>query len=83
MALASIVNWFMPMTLAIDRGCDFYQYVIPGRNYYIYNLEYPDNYHGVVSCRWRAESPPDSKIVITCDDIRLPPVSFFFYCKAN
>lgn len=75
MALAGIVNWFMPMTMAIDPQCDFYQYVVPGQSYYIYNLEYPDLYRGVVSCRWRAESPPDSRIMLTCEDISLPPVS--------
>lgn len=74
MALASFVNWFMPVSLAINSGCDFYQYMVPGKYYYIYNVEYPKYYQGAVSCRWRAESPVNTKIILTCDDISLPPV---------
>lgn len=74
MALAGLMNWFVPMTLAIDTGCDFYQNMVLGQNYYVYNSEYPNYYGPGQSCRWTAVSPPNTKIALSCEDVNLPAV---------
>lgn len=78
MALSGILNIFMPMTMAIDPACDFYQDMAAGQVYYIYNQEYPNSYGPSTSCRWMAYSPVGTRIVISCEDITLPSVRFFF-----
>lgn len=75
MALASIINFFMPVSMAIDPNCDYYQNMILGQTYYIYNPQYPSNYPASTSCRWRGISEASTKIVITCEDIAIPSVS--------
>ncbi|XP_018566053.1 venom serine protease-like [Anoplophora glabripennis] len=75
MALASILNFFMPVSMAIDPNCDYYQNMILGQTYYIYNSEYPTSYPTSTSCRWKANSEIGTKIVITCEDIAIPSSS--------
>lgn len=75
MALASIINFFMPVSMAIDPNCDYYQNMILGQTYYIYNPQYPSNYPASTSCRWRGISEASTKIVITCEDIAIPSSS--------
>nr|CAI5866305.1 unnamed protein product [Callosobruchus analis] len=67
----------MPMSLAIDRDCDFEQNLVMGQEYYIHNKEYPQGVAPGVSCRWTARSQPGTKIVLTCEDVDLP--SLFSY----
>jgi trypsin len=72
MGLASIFNFLMPMSMAIDPTCDYFQELVMGQEYYIYNLEYPSSYSQSVSCRWSGTSPEDTVIILTCDDIDIP-----------
>lgn len=65
----------MPVSMVVDAACDYYQNLAVGHEYYIYNNEYPDNYRKSTSCRWVAKSDPGTRIVISCGDIDLPPVS--------
>ncbi|KAF5298763.1 hypothetical protein FQR65_LT09632 [Abscondita terminalis] len=44
-----------------------------GQKYYIYNPEYPKFYNPGTSCRWVGETTPNAVIVVTCEDINLPP----------
>ncbi|XP_043467380.1 venom serine protease 34-like [Leptopilina heterotoma] len=55
-----------------DADCDFYQYIVPGANYYIYNPPYPNLSVGPKYCKFKAESPPDSRITLNCSDIAIP-----------
>lgn len=64
----------MPVSVAIDANCDFYQEMVLGQNYYIYNLEYPDYSTPPVSCRWVGRSPVGTVILLTCEDIDIPTV---------
>ncbi|KAJ8979228.1 hypothetical protein NQ317_019080 [Molorchus minor] len=72
MALASILNFFMPVSVAINPNCDFYQDLIMGQEYYIYNQEYPGSYGPSASCRWVAHSEPGTRIIISCENINIP-----------
>jgi hypothetical protein len=63
------------MSMAIDPTCDYFQELVMGQEYYIYNLEYPSSYSQSVSCRWSGTSPEDTVIILTCDDIDIPSVS--------
>lgn len=78
MALPSIFGFLMPVTMAaINPNCDFYQQLVLGQEYYIYNDEYPGLYPPSTSCRWTGESPPGTSIVLSCEDIQLPTVSLY------
>ncbi|RZB40648.1 Trypsin and/or CUB domain containing protein [Asbolus verrucosus] len=72
MSIASIFNFFMPISLAIDSNCDFYQELVMGEEYYIYNQEYPNYYTPSTACRWVGKSPEDTNIVLSCENIDLP-----------
>lgn len=73
-AVSSILGIFMPMSVAVDSNCDYYQDVDMGQQYYIYNPQYPNYYPARTSCRWVARSAPNTKIVISCEDIDIPKV---------
>lgn len=78
----------MPVSVAIDPNCDYYQSMVLGQQYYIYNSEYPSGYPASTSCRWTANSEPGTRIVITCEDIAIPSVSVVKvpitqYCQKN
>lgn len=75
MALANLWSFFMPISMAIDSNCDYYQDVALGQQYYIYNQDYPSYYPPSTSCRWIAKSPIETVIVISCEEIDLPSVS--------
>lgn len=62
-----------PMTTAVDSNCDYYQSLVMGQTYYIYNHDYPNSYNGPLNCLWVAETDKSSKIIISCD-IDLPSV---------
>lgn len=79
MAISSILNFFIPITAAVDNNCDFYQSLMMGQEYYIYNLEYPANYKEGTNCRWLGEGINNSKIVISCEDVALPSVRIIIY----
>lgn len=74
MAVSTILGIFMPMSAAVDSSCDYYQDVDLGQQYYIFNPQYPKYYPPRTSCRWVAKSEPNTKIVLTCDDIDIPKV---------
>ncbi|XP_017784093.1 PREDICTED: venom serine protease-like [Nicrophorus vespilloides] len=72
MALTGIFNFLLPMSVAFDSNCDFFQYMELGQEYFIYNKEYPESYGPGTNCRWVAQSPPNTRIVMSCPDINLP-----------
>lgn len=76
MALSGIMNLFMPISAAINPNCDYYQNVELGQRYYIYNEEYPNLYPPRTSCRWVAHSPGNTKMILSCEDIDIPAVSY-------
>lgn len=78
MALAAILNFFMPVSMSIDPNCDYYQELVLGTQYYVYNQEYPNNYGPSTACRWLAISALSTKIVLTCETIVIPAVKFSF-----
>lgn len=75
MAVSSLLNFFMPISAAVDSKCDHYQSLVMGQEYYVYNYEYPATYSGQMNCRWLGESIGGSKIVVSCEDVSLPSVS--------
>lgn len=75
MALSGIMNFFMPISAAIDPNCDYYQTVELGQQYYLYNREYPSYYPPRTSCRWVAHSPGNTRLVLSCEDVDIPAVS--------
>ncbi|XP_060536206.1 ovochymase-1-like [Cylas formicarius] len=75
MVLAALWNLLVPMYAAIDPNCDLYQEMIVGKEYYIHNKEYPQNYSRGSSCRWVAKSVIGTKIVLSCTDVSLPKSS--------
>lgn len=79
MALAGLTNFFMAAMAAIDPNCDYYQEMTLGQTYYLYNKEYPNNYPPNTSCRWVARSPANTRIILSCEDIQIPPVSNCFH----
>lgn len=79
MAVSSIFNFFMPFTAAVDSKCDFYQSLVMGQEYYIYNMEYPSNYDNQRNCRWIGDTVNGTKIVVSCEDISLPSVRIFSF----
>lgn len=76
MAVSSILGIFMPMSIAVDPKCDYYQDVDVGQQYYIYNQQYPNRYPSGISCRWVAQSEPNTRMILTCEDIDIPKVRF-------
>ncbi|KAL2749493.1 venom serine protease-like [Vespula maculifrons] len=56
---------------AVDSDCDYFQQLEPGRNYYIYNPNYPDYYLGQHNCRWRAKS--NTRVKLNCSFFDVPP----------
>ena len=76
MALANLFNFFMPVS--IMATCDFYQELTMGKEYYIYNVEYPNTYKAGTTCRWMAQSQMNTRIVLSCEDIDIPGVSEYF-----
>lgn len=75
MAIANILNFFTQMqSVSFDPICDYYQDMVLGQPYYIFNMEYPNYYRPGTNCRWLAVSPVNSKIIISCEDIDIPPV---------
>jgi len=58
--------------MAFSSNCDYYQFMEIGQEYYIYNQGYPNNYGPGTNCRWVAQSPQYTKILIMCPDIYLP-----------
>lgn len=79
MAVSSILGIFMPMSAAVNSYCDYYQEIELGQRYYIYNPEYPEWYEAGASCRWVAHSQPNTKIVLSCEDIDIPKVILFSF----
>ncbi|KAF7283055.1 hypothetical protein GWI33_001510 [Rhynchophorus ferrugineus] len=70
-----IFNFLMPVSMVVnvvDPNCVFYQEMLIGEQYYIYNREYPQNYSTGASCKWVAVSPPNSKIFLSCKDVIMP-----------
>ncbi|XP_060522239.1 venom serine protease 34-like isoform X2 [Cylas formicarius] len=63
------------MHAAVDPNCDMYQVMIIGKEYYIHNKEYPQNYSRGSSCRWVVKSDIGTKIVLSCTDVLLPKSS--------
>ena len=78
-----LLKWFVVFTIAIDPNCDYYQDVVPGQEYFIFNQEYPNMYGPFTSCRWNARSPPGTVIVLTCDDVHIPDASNPFVLDHN
>ncbi|KAK4884987.1 hypothetical protein RN001_001258 [Aquatica leii] len=72
-SLVNILIVTIPTIAAVDSNCDYYQDVAMGQKYYIYNREYPKFYGPATSCRWIGETSPNAVIVVTCEDINLPP----------
>lgn len=62
--------------MAVDSNCDYYQELEMGKQYYIYNPEYPQFYKAGTSCRWVARSEQNTKVVLSCEDIDIPQVIF-------
>ncbi|KAK5647781.1 hypothetical protein RI129_002673 [Pyrocoelia pectoralis] len=73
MAVVGIAHLIMPTSSAVDPSCDYYQDVSVGQRYYIYNHQYPNKYTAGTSCRWVGQTAPNAVIVLTCEDINLPP----------
>lgn len=69
MSLA-LLNVFM----SVNGQCLYSQEIMLGRQYYIFNDEYPGNYSRGTNCRWRAVSEPGTQIVLTCEEINIPEV---------
>lgn len=74
MALAGFINLIMPMSVAVDANCDYYQDMTLGQRYYIYNPGYPNKYKGGTSCRFVGVSPHDTEIVLSCEIVDIPVV---------
>ncbi|XP_046387198.1 venom serine protease-like [Ischnura elegans] len=54
-------------------NCDYTQHVALGATYYIYSPGYDQGqtYPPNVACRWRATSPPSTRLRLHCTDFRL------------
>ncbi|KAF2903823.1 hypothetical protein ILUMI_02349 [Ignelater luminosus] len=72
MALAGFINLIMPMSVAVDANCDYYQDMTLGQPYYIYSPGYPNKYKAGASCRFVGVSPYDTEIVVSCETVDIP-----------
>ncbi|XP_044265432.1 ovochymase-1-like [Tribolium madens] len=72
MGFATLFNFLIAISMAVDPNCDFYQEMELGQNYYIYNPGYPDYSGPPIACRWVGKSPVGTVIVLTCEDIDIP-----------
>ncbi|XP_053980748.1 venom serine protease 34-like [Hylaeus volcanicus] len=52
------------------QQCNYYQDMIAGTTYYVYNPSYPNYYQGSQSCIWTLRSP--TRINFTCSVFELP-----------
>lgn len=62
------------------NGCDYYQALQPDVNYTITSPNYSQNYLRGSDCRWAAEAPPGYKILLSCNEVRLPQS---FFCSGD
>lgn len=56
------------------KTCDFYQALKPDVIYTIVSPNYARNYFRGTDCRWAAEAPPGFKVLLNCNEVRLPLV---------
>lgn len=75
MAVSSLINLIMPISVIVDGKCDYFQSITLGEKYYIYNNDYPNNYDSKTACRWIGQSTPNTQIVLSCEVIDIPSVS--------
>ncbi|XP_063388373.1 venom serine protease 34-like [Cydia fagiglandana] len=77
MAVYEVVVLLLLLHLAAgqDANCDFTQNLQAGQTYYVYNLEYPQNYTGARQCRWIGISPSGYRCRLVCPEILLPASS--------
>ncbi|XP_012271469.1 venom serine protease 34 [Orussus abietinus] len=68
--LATVLLALLGVADAIDTDCDYYQRLELGKTYYVFNPDYPDNYSGPKSCRWRVTSP--TRVRLSCQEFELP-----------
>ncbi|KAJ8963446.1 hypothetical protein NQ318_018926 [Aromia moschata] len=61
MALASIINFFMPVSMVVQSELRF----LSGHGY-------PSNYRPSTACRWTAHSEVGTKIIISCEEVVIP-----------
>ncbi|XP_060535450.1 venom serine protease-like isoform X2 [Cylas formicarius] len=69
---ATLLNLLVSMDAAIDPNCDINPEMIVGKEYYIHNKEYPQNYRRGSSCRWVAKSAIGTRISLSCTNVSLP-----------
>ncbi|XP_024892139.1 venom serine protease 34-like [Temnothorax curvispinosus] len=46
----------------VESDCNYFQNLEAGQTYYVYNPEYPKEYHGENHCIWKMASPYNTKI---------------------
>ncbi|CAH0551936.1 unnamed protein product [Brassicogethes aeneus] len=59
--------WILIYGIPLIKGCSYYQNMEPNKQYYLYNMEYPNSYKPSSSCTWTASSPPGTKIMLVCN----------------
>ncbi|XP_076628671.1 venom serine protease 34 [Colletes latitarsis] len=75
--MAKATLWFLgwltllvTFSYAVDQTCNYYQDLVPGTDYYLYNPEYPYKYEGAKSCMWTMKS--DYRVNLTCETFNIP-----------
>ncbi|XP_066142745.1 venom serine protease 34-like isoform X2 [Euwallacea fornicatus] len=73
-AISHFINVLVPISVVvpnIDPLCTYNQEMTLGEVYYIFNKEYPEYYSAGTACQWKALSPVNSKIFLSCQEILL------------
>ncbi|XP_076243634.1 venom serine protease 34-like [Calliopsis andreniformis] len=59
-----LLTSFLKFGDAANTGCNYYEEIVAGNTYYVYNREYPSSYRGAQWCTWVLKS--NYRVNVTC-----------------